>query len=159
MSAPASLLWANLIGGPSSVIFRRPAFTPFDVSLQWLVDVAFYHTILSRNNQIAFCPDPLVATTDGSPKQVTYSSATKEVRIREWLLLYKQWKPERKPGDLKWFLELLRGADPAIITSILGPEQREFPIELRFGIRYNAVRFMVRSWRRRLRYGKSQRPL
>jgi hypothetical protein len=150
MRDPRFLIWANLIGGPSAVIVRRSAFIPFDLSLQWLVDVAWYISILNKNGNIVFSPLPLVATTDGSPQQVTYSTATREVRIREWLTLYRQWNPRVTWSELPYFQALLRNVPLKVIKEILGPYEHRFPFILKAGMAWRIACNALTSVRRRV---------
>jgi glycosyltransferase involved in cell wall biosynthesis len=151
---PRVLIWTNSIGGPSSVIFRRSAFHPFDGRLQWLVDVEFYISLLEENRSFAYFPEPLVATTDGSVRQVTYSTATKEVRIREFLALYKKWKPTVGWPEVRSFLELLKRADPRMVRKVLGDHFDQLPSALRWAAGFHALRHQARTIRKRAFFGK-----
>ena len=44
---PVVLFFANFIGAPSTTIFRRDWFVPFDSKLKWVVDIDFYISVLS----------------------------------------------------------------------------------------------------------------
>lgn len=52
---PIILLFLNVIGSPSNIIFRKDRFLPFDQSLTWLVDVEWYSRQLknSRKNSLS----------------------------------------------------------------------------------------------------------
>jgi len=69
---PATLFEANIIGGPSSVIFKREIGVLFDLHLKWLVDVEFYYEILKKGNKVAYSNQPLVVTFV-APERITNS--------------------------------------------------------------------------------------
>ena len=89
--SPSYLFPANIIGAPSSTIYRRRSHIPFDAKLKWVVDIDFYIQILLRNDEFAFCEKPLVCVTSGAQHQVTRQCEdNKDVEIYEWIYLYKK---------------------------------------------------------------------
>jgi glycosyltransferase involved in cell wall biosynthesis len=147
---PRVLIWANWIGGPSSTIFPRSADAFFDPRLQWLVDVDLYLSLLAGNSAVAYTARPLVATTDGSALQVTYSLASKKLRISEWLVLYKKWNPRVTVGCYRYFMDLLVHADPAMVGSLLARDYPTFPALLKCALLHHRVRYHARAFRRKI---------
>ena len=85
-----TLFMGNLIGPPSSIIFRNTAGLCFDENLCWLVDIDFYIRLLERK-PFAFCREPLVGVTVESDHQVTRECENnKQVEVYEHLYLFSK---------------------------------------------------------------------
>ncbi len=87
-SRPQVLFAGNLIGSPSAVIYRRTVNHTFDPRLIWLVDVDFYIRVLATKPGFAFCPDPLVCTTNGSWQITSRVRGDKALELFEHLYVY-----------------------------------------------------------------------
>jgi len=69
---PLHLIVNNLIGAPSTTIFRNLSNIFFDQNLKWLVDTEFYLRYLKRNNfSFIYSSDILITTCSGESHQVT----------------------------------------------------------------------------------------
>lgn len=69
---PLHLIINNLIGAPSTTIFRNFSNIFFDQNLKWLVDTEFYLRYLKRNNfSFIYSSDILITTCSGESHQVT----------------------------------------------------------------------------------------
>lgn len=89
------LFFRNIIGAPSATLFRNKG-TKFDTRFKWLVDVEFYIRYLSEN-KFAYINEALVCTVHEAAGQVTQSvKGTKEVELKENLLLYSLLLPKLK---------------------------------------------------------------
>jgi len=85
-----TLFMGNLIGPPSSIIFRNTPGLCFDENLRWLVDIDFYIRLLQRK-PFAFCREPLVGVTVESDHQVTRECENnKQVELFEHLYLFSK---------------------------------------------------------------------
>lgn len=95
---PLYLIANNLIGAPSTTIFRRSSACKFDTNLKWLVDVDFYIRTIAKNNfSFIYCPDLLITTCAGESHQVTNECIeNKEVEVCENLYLIDKID---KPGN------------------------------------------------------------
>lgn len=84
---PLVLYKNNLIGAPSTTIFRRNLSLMFDSNLKWVVDIEYYLEQLHRNNKIAYSPELLVVTflTDGRVTDECVDN--KQVQVSEYLYL------------------------------------------------------------------------
>ena len=91
---PEFLFFRNVIGNPSSVIFRKSDTSYFDQSLRWLVDVELYMRLL-RSGRAAVIKESLVTAVDGEQGQITQQvSADAQLVVREHLSLWEQiYKP------------------------------------------------------------------
>jgi glycosyltransferase involved in cell wall biosynthesis len=87
---PQVLFAGNVIGSPSAVIFRRTVTQSFDPRLIWLVDVDYYIRVLETRRGFAFCPEPLVCTTNGSWQITTQVRDDKAVELFERLYMYNR---------------------------------------------------------------------
>jgi glycosyltransferase involved in cell wall biosynthesis len=68
-TCPEFLFYANRIGAPSVVLFKRTDFI-FDENIKYLVDLEFYIKLIKTNNQFAYTKEALVNIGIG-PEQVT----------------------------------------------------------------------------------------
>ena len=84
-----TLFMGNLIGPPSSIIFRNTPGLCFDERLRWLVDIDFYIKLLQGGKGFAYCRQPLVGVTVESDHQVTRECENnKQVELYEHLYLF-----------------------------------------------------------------------
>jgi glycosyltransferase involved in cell wall biosynthesis len=85
------LFFKNFINAPSATIYRRNINLIFDNRFKWLVDVDFYISVLSNNNNIAYDVSMLVCISNGAIGQVTQSvQYDKVIQIKEHVLLYSK---------------------------------------------------------------------
>ena len=96
---PGVLFADNFIGSPSAVIYRRSVVESFDPRLIWLVDVDFYLRMLGTGRAFAFCPEPLVCTTNGGWQVTTRVRGDKALEVFEHLRVYNRI---RDAGGLGW---------------------------------------------------------
>lgn len=74
----------NLIGAPSTGIYRNSEKLFFDKALKWLVDVEFYMRLLQIHNAFVYSPEILVIT--GLPAgRVSDDCNNKETEVPEYL--------------------------------------------------------------------------
>jgi glycosyltransferase involved in cell wall biosynthesis len=107
LTLPEELFFGNVIGAPSSVIYRNGLNLEYDKRMKWLVDIDFYIQLLQQNRHFIYSPEVLVATTSGASHQITdYCSNNIEIEFYEYLLLYKKVENNLK-GDSRvnrvWF--------------------------------------------------------
>ena len=89
---PLALFSNNLIGSPSTTIFRNGLNFFFDKNLKWLVDIDFYlmataNTARRNDALFKYSSALLITTCSGQSHQVTNQCINKEVEIFEYLYL------------------------------------------------------------------------
>jgi len=88
---PGFLFFGNIIGPPSSIIYRKSINLLFDTNLKWLVDTDFYIRILNNNPVVAYSPEPLITVINGAEGQVTQAvKDDKQIQIKEYIILYNK---------------------------------------------------------------------
>lgn len=109
---PLLLVANNLIGAPSTTIFRKNSSLPFDRNLKWLVDVEFYLRLLENSNFLFnYSPESLIITCSGHSHQVTNECLNnKDVELYEYFYLFELVFAKRKiynAAAMKEYLLLL----------------------------------------------------
>lgn len=94
-SRPSFLLFCNLIGPPSSTIFRANSKFFFDVRFKWIVDIDAYMFFLKKNPKIVYIAEVLINVSANGEHQVTRELAQNPARrISESLCLYAKHQPQ-----------------------------------------------------------------
>jgi glycosyltransferase involved in cell wall biosynthesis len=89
---PLILFENNLIGAPSTTIFRSTTSFKFDTNLKWNVDKEFYIRLLLNNPHFEYCTTQLV-TTGIIPGRVTdLCESNKTVQVYEYLYTLEKIK-------------------------------------------------------------------
>lgn len=89
--SPEELFYGNVIGAPSSTIYRNGLNIEYDLQMKWLVDIDFYIRILQLNNKFQFIDEALITTPTNALHQVTEQCKNSaSIELREHLLLYKK---------------------------------------------------------------------
>lgn len=85
----------NIIGAPSTGIYRNHKNIFFDNNLKWLVDIEFYIRLLQNNNAFVYTPEILVVT--GLPEgRVSDDCNNKETEVPEYLYVLESILNRRK---------------------------------------------------------------
>jgi glycosyltransferase involved in cell wall biosynthesis len=109
---PRLLFFGNLVGPPSSTIFRRKLNLTFDRQLKWVVDLDFYIQAIQRNNNFVNSEKTLITSTTDAGHQITNECiGNKCVELREYTYLYHKLKNVSMLERLtffKFFLQLLK---------------------------------------------------
>ncbi|WP_231427098.1 glycosyltransferase [Pedobacter sp. Leaf250] len=96
VSNPLILFFGNIIGPPSSTIYKRESSFNYDENLKWLVDIDFYIRFLKANKLFQYNQEPLITSISGAKHNVTNNCINnKEVEVKEYLYLYRKnyyWK-------------------------------------------------------------------
>lgn len=82
---PLLLYSNNLIGAPSTGIFRRNNDLLFDPNLKWLVDIDYYLRQLNKNKNIVYSPELLTVTFLAAGRITNECIDNKEVEVYEYL--------------------------------------------------------------------------
>ena len=83
----------NLIGAPSTTIFRRSVNLLFDNNLKWLVDIEFYIRMLSRNKNFIYTSKMLTVTYLAEGRVTDECENNREVEVFEYFYLFDKLKP------------------------------------------------------------------
>ena len=84
---PLVLYTNNLIGAPSTGIFRKDLNVWYDPKLKWLVDIDFYIRALNANTNIAYTKEMLMVTYLAEGRVTDHCINNKEVEIFEYFYL------------------------------------------------------------------------
>lgn len=84
---PLLLYSNNLIGAPSTGIFRRSIGITYDKQLQWLVDIDFYIQVLRKNSNIEYSHELLLVTFIAEGRVTDYCISNKQIEIFEYFYL------------------------------------------------------------------------
>jgi glycosyltransferase involved in cell wall biosynthesis len=78
---PLNLMYANVIGHPSTVMHRRDEDILYDTRFKWVVDIDFYIRYLQKHNGYAYIPEMLVniGTDDTQVSGALYKNPSVEV--------------------------------------------------------------------------------
>ena len=68
---PATLIYLNGIGAPSTIMYKRSINIRFDDASKWCVDVIFYTQILKQNSCFHYIQSPLLNVTANAATQIT----------------------------------------------------------------------------------------
>lgn len=93
---PLLLYRNNVVGAPSTVIFRRQPGLFFDNRLKWLVDIDFYIRLIGPNRAIQYTNEFLVVTCEPEGRVSTDCKGNREVEVREYLLLLQKIFRQKK---------------------------------------------------------------
>jgi len=91
----------NLIGAPSTTIFRRSVNLFFDNSLKWLVDIEFYIKLLNRNKQFVYTEQMLTVTYLAEGRVTDECENNKQVEVYEYLYVLQGIFSKKKLYSVK----------------------------------------------------------
>lgn len=100
----------NVIGAPSTTIYRNKYNLLFDEKLKWVVDIDFYLQILLKNEDFVYIPETLVAIGLSNEQITNQCVSNKEVELFEWNYLYKKYEDKipNKKLQQKFLKKLLK---------------------------------------------------
>jgi glycosyltransferase involved in cell wall biosynthesis len=104
---PTLLFTANLIGGPSSTIFRKQLNVCFDEQLTWLVDIDFYIFNLIELNRIQYISDPLVTTFAAQGRVSDLCLNNSKIEVYEYFYLFNKIRNNLNSKKYSLFKSLL----------------------------------------------------
>ena len=102
---PHRLLLGNLIGPPSSIMYRSGLGITFNERHLFVVDLEFYRDLLWKTGKAAYIDEPLISSITGSDHNVTNSCFTREIDLKENLDIYAGSATRFQPHER---LELVR---------------------------------------------------
>ncbi len=101
------LLFGNVIGAPSIMIYHKSLNLIFDKRMKWLVDIDFYIRIL-KNNGFVYTREELIYINIGEEERITYiCENNKNINIYEVMIMFEKFKLTRISYKYKYhFLKL-----------------------------------------------------
>lgn len=87
---PEFIFLGNLIGPPSSILFRKSDLITFDINLKWLTDIDFYIKILQKTKSFYFIKEPLITSVNNGLHNLTNDCINPEVEIFEYFYVFKK---------------------------------------------------------------------
>jgi glycosyltransferase involved in cell wall biosynthesis len=105
---PFSLIWANVIGPPSSILFPNSA-VQFDKALIWLVDIEFYLQLLLKHQlQLVYIEEVLFENNPDEHNITNQCFQNKELELTEFTYIFKKYFPKPTWIQLIRFFRLLK---------------------------------------------------
>jgi len=94
--SPFTLLWANIIGPPSTILFPNMKIE-FDKNLIWLVDIEFYLQLLINNKfELIYINEILFENNPGEHNITNQCFQNKSIELKEFTYIFKKY--HRKPS-------------------------------------------------------------
>jgi len=88
---PFSLIWANVIGPPSTILFKKNDVC-FDDRLIWLVDIDFYlQLLLNKHLKLCYLPEVLFENCQDEHNITNQCWQNKDLEMKEFLLIYDKF--------------------------------------------------------------------
>lgn len=92
MKDPFSLIWANIIGPPSTILFKRTD-VEFDKQLLWLVDIDFYlQLLINKKLKLHLVPEVLFENCQDEHNITNQCWQNKALEIKEFMFIFKKFK-------------------------------------------------------------------
>jgi len=90
-SNPERIFYANLIGPPSIIFFRKSALTYFDINMKWLVDMEYYYRLFKINMNWRYVKKPFITSVNNAGHNVTNDCLLNPVvEVYEYLYFYNK---------------------------------------------------------------------
>jgi glycosyltransferase involved in cell wall biosynthesis len=105
---PFSLLWANVIGPPSTILFPK-SIVQFDCKLIWLVDIEFYLQLLINNNlELIYIEEILFENCQDEHNISINCLQNKILELKEFNYIYTKFYPNSSLKNRFRFIRLLK---------------------------------------------------
>lgn len=105
---PFSLIWANVIGPPSSIMFPRIE-VEFDKALIWLVDIEFYlQLLINHKMKLVYIEQVLFENCHDEHNITNECFQNKKLELKEFNYIFKKFFPKPSLIQLIWFFRLLK---------------------------------------------------
>lgn len=91
---PFSLIWANIIGPPSTIIFPKTE-VEFDSRLLWLVDIEFYLQLLMNHKlELVYVEEVLLENQPDDHNITNQCFQNKQLELKEFNLIFNKYFPK-----------------------------------------------------------------
>jgi glycosyltransferase involved in cell wall biosynthesis len=105
---PFSLIWANVIGPPSSILFPNSALQ-FDQELIWFVDIEFYLQLLLKHQlQLVYIEEVLFENCPDDHNITNQCFQNKSLELKEFNFIYNKFHPKSSIAHRIRFLRALK---------------------------------------------------
>ncbi len=105
---PFSLVWANIIGPPSTIIFPRINIA-FDKKLIWLVDIEFYiQLLINLNFDLVYIEEILFENNPDDHNITNACFQNKSLELKEFTYIFKKYNPNPNIKEVYKFLKNLK---------------------------------------------------
>ncbi len=98
---PLLLCVTNMIGAPSTTIFRNNSVLEFDAKLKWHVDTDYYIRRIIKNQQIAYSPELLVVTYLLEGRVSDECKGNKQIEVYEYFYMLEKITKEKQYQSFK----------------------------------------------------------
>lgn len=104
---PFSLIWANVIGPPSAIMYPKSNAT-FDKNLIWLVDIEFYlDLLLNKQLELVYIEEVLFENCQDEHNITNNCFQNKKLELREFNYIYNKFYPNSTLKNRFRFMRLL----------------------------------------------------
>lgn len=105
---PFSLIWANIIGPPSTILFPKTTIT-FDKNLIWLVDIEFYlQLLLVKKMNLVYIQDLYFENQPDDHNLTNQCFQNKEIEINEFNYIFNKYFPKASFKERFQFIQRLK---------------------------------------------------
>lgn len=100
---PKELLFGNLIGAPSIMMYHSDLNLTYDTRMKWFVDIDFYIRLL-KNNTFIYTKEELININIGEEERITYiCENNKVVNIYEAMIMFEKFNLDTLSIKYKWY--------------------------------------------------------
>ena len=105
---PFSLIWANIIGPPSAILYPKSAIQ-FDHNLIWLVDIEFYlQLLLNKDLELVYIEEVLFENCQDAHNITNNCFQNKQLELKEFNYIYNKFYPNSSFINRFRFIRLLK---------------------------------------------------
>lgn len=105
---PFSLIWANIIGPPSAILYPKSAIQ-FDHNLIWLVDIEFYlQLLLNKDLELVYIEEVLFENCQDAHNITNNCFQNKQLELKEFNYIYNKFYPNSSFINRFRFILLLK---------------------------------------------------
>ena len=105
---PFSLIWANIIGPPSSIMYPKSS-VQFDNNLIWLVDIEFYlQLLLNKQLELLYIEEVLFENCQDDHNITNNCFQNKQLELKEFNYIYNKFYPNSSFINRFRFIRLLK---------------------------------------------------
>ena len=88
---PENLILANLIGGPTAILYHRDANIQFDENIIWLVDVEFYLQLFRKGFKVEYIDEILYTSMTDADSLTNNNLIDTEKQLYEYSYLFNKY--------------------------------------------------------------------
>ena len=108
-SEPEKLILANLIGGPTAILYPKSANIQFDEKIIWLVDIDFYLQLFKKGFKIKFIDEVHYTSMTDFDSLTNNNLIDSEKQLIEYSYLYKKYLSKLPIFKrIKYFFEIYK---------------------------------------------------